>query len=139
MNPTREQISLYDKFVNASTINLDSFTKRNNRKNYYIPHSSSQYEVLYNIAIAKLTSQLDGFKITTITYKVENLNDLKFLYKMKKEMKKNKCTIKMARKKDINNDIQIYSDFMNKEFGTDIDIYEKIYKAYFEYDKGVVK
>ena len=137
MNPTEEQRILYDKYVRASVINLEDFTKRNNRKNYYIPHSIYPYEVLYNIEIAKLVAQLTGYSIKTMTYQVKNLKDLKFLLIQKWKMRKNMCTIKAARKKDVNDDIYIYTDFMNKEFGTDIDMYKKIYEAYFDLEKGV--
>ena len=137
MNLKKEQIILLDKYVQASVLNLRSFTERNKRNNYYIPHSFNQYEVLYNIEIAKTTSLLDGYRIKTLTYKVENFEDLKFLLTQKWKMRKNNCTIKRAKKTDINNDIQNYTDFMNQEFREDMikegigNIYKKIYTEFY--------
>ena len=137
MNLKKEQIILLDKYVQASVLNLRSFTERNKRNNYYIPHSFNQYEVLYNIEIAKTTSLLDGYKIKTLTYKVENFEDLKFLLTQKWKMRKNNCTIKRAKKTDINNDIQNYTDFMNQEFREDMikegigNIYKEIYTEFY--------
>lgn len=137
MGLKKEQIILLDKYIQASVLNLRSFTERNKRNSYYIPHSFNQYEVLYNIEIAKTTSLLDGYKIKTLTYKVENFEDLKFLLTQKWKMRKNNCTIKRAKKTDINNDIQNYTDFMNQEFREDMikegigNIYKKIYTEFY--------
>ena len=143
MNLKKEQIILLDKYVQASVLNLRSFTERNKRNNYYIPHSFNQYEVLYNIEIAKTTSLLDGYKIKTLTYKVENFEDLKFLLTQKWKMRKNNCTIKRAKKTDINNDIQNYTDFMNQKFREDMikegigNIYKEIYTEFYsENERG---
>lgn len=143
MNLKKEQIILLDKYVQASVLNLRSFTERNKRNNYYIPHSFNQYEVLYNIEIAKTTSLLDGYRIKTLTYKVENFEDLKFLLTQKWKMRRNNCTIKRAKKTDINNDIQNYTDFMNQEFRKDMikegigNIYKEIYTEFYsENERG---
>ena len=137
MSLKKEQIILLDKYIQASVLNLRSFTERNKRNNYYIPHSFNQYEVLYNIEIAKTTSLLDGYRIKTLTYKVENFEDLKFLLTQKWKMRRNNCTIKRAKKIDINNDIQNYTDFMNQEFKKDMikegigNIYKEIYTEFY--------
>jgi hypothetical protein len=52
-------------------------------------------------------------------------------------MRKNNCTIKRAKKTDINNDIQNYTDFMNQEFREDMikegigNIYKEIYTEFY--------
>ena len=43
MNLKKEQIVLLDKYVQASVLNLKSFTEKNKRNNYYIPHSFKNY------------------------------------------------------------------------------------------------
>lgn len=132
MNNNKDLQQLYDEVVNTSVTNLLTFMNRNKRENFFIPYREKNNRILslYDIEIAKIAAIISDYNIITI--EVHNLSDLIFLYKLKYKLRKNRCSIKKAKQKDINNDINIYTNFMKEKMNIDDNIFIDIYNDYFK-------
>lgn len=128
----QETYQFYNKIVDVSGTNLLISMDRGQRKVIFIPTATEREKELlpYHIEIAKIIALIS--KHSTIAIEVNCFKDFIFLLKLKWSLRKNICNIKKAKKEDINNDINEYTDYMKKVFNITDKTFIDIYKLYFK-------